>query len=79
MSTVTFDTDELIQKLVEKQIPQDQARAIVKAIADAQKELATRRDLLELEHRLVIKIGGICAASIAIAVSISTWLNKLMP
>lgn len=76
MSTVTFDTLELVQKLIQCGIGQKQAEAIVKAIADAQKELCTQRDLTELEHRLVIKIGALCAASIATATAIVAWLSE---
>lgn len=74
MSTITFDTDELIQRLVDKQVPPEQARAIVQAIAAAQQQLATRRDLTELEHRLVIQVGAICASSIAVAVAVAAWM-----
>jgi hypothetical protein len=77
MSTITFDTDDLIQKLVQKQIPEEHARAIVKAIVEAQRELCTKDDLTALEHRMVIKLGSICAASITIAVAISAWLQTL--
>lgn len=71
MSSVTFDTDDLIQKLSASGINPDQARAIVRAMVEAQTELATKNDLVSLEHRMVIKIGAICAASISIAIAIA--------
>lgn len=83
MSIITFDTDELIQRLIAAKVEPEQARAIVRVIADAQKELATKSDILSLEqklqaleYRMVIKLGSISAASIAIAVAIVQMISK---
>jgi hypothetical protein len=69
MSTVTFDTDALIQKLVESGIVNDQARAIVRVLVEAQHDLATKHDLIDLENRLVIKLGAMMAVSVGIVVA----------
>lgn len=45
MTTVTFDTLELVDKLKSAGIPADQAEWIVRAIVEAQAHLATREDL----------------------------------
>lgn len=45
MSTLTFDSLELVKKLQESGIPQPQAEAIVIAISEAQHQLVTKPDL----------------------------------
>ena len=47
-----FDTDYAVQEIVDSGIPQNQARAIVRKIVDAQVDLATLRDLKELELKI---------------------------
>lgn len=42
MTTITFDTLELVDKLKTAGIPQEQAEAVVRVIADAQETLVTR-------------------------------------
>lgn len=42
MTTITFDTLELVQQLAQAGIPEDQAKAIVRTIRDAQGHLLTR-------------------------------------
>jgi hypothetical protein len=42
MSTVTFDTLELVEKLKTAGFAQEQAEAVVRVIADAQQDLVTR-------------------------------------
>jgi alpha-galactosidase len=81
MSTITFDTLELVDKLKTAGIPQEQAEAVVKVIVEAQHELSTRRDiddlrrdmdsrLIQLEQRLVIKLGGLIALSIGLVAAL---------
>lgn len=74
MTTVTFDTDRLVEDLKSSGIPHEQARAIVRGIVEAQTELATKRDLVDLENRLVIKMGAL----IAFAIGIVAALVKLL-
>jgi hypothetical protein len=42
MTTITFDTLELVDKLKSAGIPQEQAEAVVRVIAEAQEELVTK-------------------------------------
>lgn len=45
MATVTFDTDEAVQKLIAGKYSEEQARAIVRMVVDSQRELVTKTDL----------------------------------
>lgn len=45
MTTITFDTLELVDKLKTAGIPQEQAEAVVRVIAEAQNRLVTKDDL----------------------------------
>ena len=45
MTTITFVTLELVDKLKTAGIPQEQAEAVVRVIADAQTRLVTKDDL----------------------------------
>ena len=45
MTPITFDTLELVDKLKAAGIPQEQAEAVVRVIADAQHRLVTKEDL----------------------------------
>lgn len=45
MTTITFDTDELVESLKQSGIPNDQARAIVRGIVEAQTSLVTKNDI----------------------------------
>jgi len=45
MTTITFDTLQLVDKLKSAGIPQEQAEAVVHTIAEAQTQLVTRTDL----------------------------------
>ena len=49
MTTITFDTLELVDKLKTAGIPQAQAEAVVRVIADAQETLVSN---VTLDHRL---------------------------
>lgn len=45
MTTVTFDTLQLVKKLKSSGISQEQAEAVVRTIAEAQAQLITKTDL----------------------------------
>jgi hypothetical protein len=45
MTTITFDTLELVDRLKTAGIPQEQAEAVVRVIAEAQNRLVTKDDL----------------------------------
>ena len=49
MTTITFDTLELVDKLKNAGIPQEQAEAMVRVIADAQETLVSN---ITIDHRL---------------------------
>ena len=52
MTTITFDTLELVDKLKTAGIPQEQAEAIVRVIAEAQNGLVTKHDLTEAKNEI---------------------------
>ncbi len=83
MTTITFDTHKFIRTLKEAGIPENQAEAFSEAFKDAQgeAELATkrdvddvRRDMREMEQRLIIKLGAL----VAFAIGIVAVLVKLL-
>ena len=83
MATITFDTHKFIRTLKEAGVPESQAEAFSEAFKEAQGEadLATkrdiddvRRDMRELEQRLIIKLGAL----IAFAIGIVAVLVKLL-
>lgn len=45
MSTITFDTQELVSELRTSGIPQEQAEAVVRTIVKSHAELVTKSDL----------------------------------
>lgn len=52
MTTITFDTLELVDKLKTAGIPQAQAEAVVRVIAEAQNGLVTKHDLTEAKNEI---------------------------
>lgn len=83
MTTITFDTHKFVRTLKEAGIPEAQAEAISEAFKEAQGEadLATkrdiddiRRDMREMEQRLIIKLGAL----VAFAIGIVAVLVKLL-
>jgi hypothetical protein len=79
MTTITFDTHKFIRTLKDAGIPEQQAEAFADAFRDAQGEadLATRRDIddlrrdmREMEQRLIIKLGGLMAVSIGLVAAL---------
>ena len=83
MTTITFDTHKFIRTLKEAGVPESQAEAISEAVKEAQGEadLATkrdiddvRRDMREMEQRLIIKLGAL----VAFAIGIVAVLVKLL-
>jgi len=52
MTTVTFDTLELVERLVKSGIDQKQAEAVVRVIADAQDNLISKADLAVFKGEL---------------------------
>ena len=73
MTTITFDTLKFVRTLKAAGVPELQAEAFSEAFKDAQgeAELATkrdiedlRRDMIQLEQRLIIKLGTLMAVSV---------------
>ena len=52
MTTITFDTLELVDKLKTAGIPQEQAEAVVRVISEAQNGLVTKHDLTEAKNEI---------------------------
>ena len=52
MTTITFDTLELVDKLKTAGISQEQAEAVVRVIAEAQNGLVTKHDLIEAKNEI---------------------------
>jgi len=81
MSTVTFDTHDFVRRLIEAGLDSRQAEAVVRVVVEAQTELATKRDLVELEtrlgnkiesleYRMTIKLGGLMIVAIGIVATL---------
>ena len=52
MTTIAFDTLELVDRLKTAGIPQAQAEAVVRVIAEAQEGLVTKHDLTEAKNEI---------------------------
>ena len=76
MSTVTFDTHQLVKELKAKGFSDDQAEGINDALKNALTvaEVATRRDLKELELNLTIKIGVLIVGALGFLTAIQKML-----
>lgn len=83
MTAITFDTLKFVQTLRESGVNDKQAEAIAAAVRETHDaaDLATKRDLKELEfkltqsmremeYRLTIRLGGMLAASIGIVAAL---------
>ena len=78
MPIIAFDTLKYAKRLKDSGVPDKQAEAEAEALAEVLevnlKDLATkedlRRDLRELEQRMIIKLGGMMMAAIAIVATL---------
>ncbi len=81
MSTLTFDTLELVNELRSSGIPQEQAEAVVRTIVKTHDGLAKKSDLdtLELklnaklesmELRLTIKLGAFLSIAVGVLIAV---------
>lgn len=67
-----FNAIEYVGKLREAGVPDEQAEAQVSILHDiVESNLATKRDLKELELRMTIKLGGLMVVCIGIVVALS--------
>jgi hypothetical protein len=68
---LTFDTLAYSKRLTDAGFTQKQAEVQAETLAEIiEQNIATKRDLKELEFRLIIKLGTIMATSIAIIVAL---------
>jgi hypothetical protein len=82
MSTITFDTHSFVKKLKAVGFSEEQAEVFASEQARLiEDNLATKKDLVELEnnlqrdlreleYRIIIKLGGLMAASIAVVATL---------
>ena len=74
---VTFDTLAFMKRLEAAGMDTKQAEAFAQALNDvAFESVTTKSDLRDLEHRLVVKLGGAIAAATALTVAILGLLNN---
>ena len=80
-----FDTLKYSRTLEAVGVSRDQAEAHVKIIAEiVEGDLATKQDierfdmLIQLEYRLVIKLGAVVGAIVTLAIAITASLSKLV-
>lgn len=66
-SAITFDTLAYVKKLKAAGVPEVQAEALIEIIDE---QLATKRDLKEMEMRLTIRIGAMMTAAIVIVATL---------
>ena len=75
MASITFDTHAFVKELTEAGMPEVQAEILARSQAKLiNEELATKRDLKELELRLTIRLGSM----MVIAVGAVAALVKLL-
>lgn len=80
--TITFDTLAYCKTLQEAGMPIQQAEAMAQAQAKAMsemiaaKELATKGDIMELEHRLIKWVAGIAASQTAVILAIMALMHS---
>ena len=74
MTTVTFDTQELVIELESSGFTRQQSETVVSVLKKSQGELSTKRDiqdmdarLIQMEQRLIIKQGALMAFAIGVA------------
>jgi hypothetical protein len=69
--TVPFDTHAFVKKLKGVGVSEEQAEVHAQAIAELlDEQLATKRDLKELEMRLILKLGGMLTICIGIVAAL---------
>jgi hypothetical protein len=73
MTTVTFDTQELVIELESSGFTRQQSETVVSVLKKSQGELSTKRDiqdmdarLIQMEQRLIIKQGALMAFAIGV-------------
>lgn len=73
-----FNTLKYARKLEAAGITREQAEAHVQIIAEIiEGDMATKADLKDLEHRLVIKLSAILGGMLTLAIAAMTAIAKL--
>ena len=77
---LAFDTHKYVKRLTNAGMPEPQAEVI----ADEQRsliedQLATKRDLKELEQRLIIRLGGMMIAGFGVIAALIRFLPTAAP
>ena len=75
MNTLTFDTHGFVKRLTAAGMPEPQAEVLAQEQTNLiENNLATKRDLTELElrltHTLTIRLGGMLVTGIAVIVAL---------
>ena len=66
-----FDTFQYVKKLRDAGFTDKQAEVQAETIKELlEEQIATKRDLREMENRLILKVGAMIAASIAITATL---------
>ena len=74
---IVFDTLEYSKKLKAAGFTDQQAEIQAEALADMfENQIATKRDLRELEYRLLIRLGGMLTIAIGVVATIVKLLSK---
>lgn len=70
-NTITFDTLAYAKRLIAVGVPAKQAEVQAEIFAEIiNEQIATKRDLKEMEMRITIRLGAMMAASIAIVATL---------
>jgi len=73
-----FNTLRYAKKLESVGVNRDQAEAHIQIIAEIiEDDVATKRDLKEMESRMIIKLSAIMGGMISLAIAIISVLNRL--
>jgi len=77
MSTITFDTQELVRELRTSGLPQEQAEAVVRTIVRSHAELATKSDIDRLELKFDAKFDKLTwMMGILIALAVANFSKQ---
>ena len=73
MSALVFDTLAYVKRLEDSGFTRQQAEAQANILAEiVDEKMATKRDLRELEYRLIIRFGAMPAAAVALLAALIT-------
>jgi hypothetical protein len=76
MSAVPFDTLKLADRLAAGGFTPEQARAAASALVDVAEgaDIATKRDLVDLEQRLTTRLGGLLVVAVGVLLAAIRYL-----